>query len=259
MVIGSWMAINQTEEDHNQDENFPQSQEINLDTEDADEADIGEEIVVNNKSKKISKYSRNLLLGGTGLFTILMASSIFFEVMRVLVFMALIVPMVARKKSNRDDMLTRGRVLGYLEANSGIHFSALRDALALANGVSAYHLNILEINGSIISWRDGNLRRYAVSSLTRDELRKIRNPIAGTRLAILEVLANSGVLGISGPDLGKKLEISRQLLSHHMNELLTSNLVKKTLTSQRSRWIISDDGIESLSNAIEVSRIQAST
>ena len=258
MVIGSWMVINQTEE-FPLTEDFPLTQEMNFDTEDADETDIGERIVVNDKSKKISKYSKNLLLGGTGLFTILMASSVFFEVIRVLVFMALIVPMVAGKKSNRDDLLTRGRILGYLEANSGIHFSALRDALALANGVSAYHLNILEINGSIISWRDGNLRRYAVSSLTRDELRKIRNPIAGTRLAILEVLANSGVMGISGSDLRKKLEISRQLLSYHMNELRTSNLVKKISISQRSRWIISDDGIESLSNSIEVSRIQAST
>ncbi|MGY8692447.1 MAG: ArsR/SmtB family transcription factor, partial [Candidatus Poseidoniales archaeon] len=80
-----------------------------------------------------------------------------------------------------------------------------------------------------------------------------------TRLAILEVLANSGVMGISGSDLRKKLEISRQLLSYHMNELRTSNLVKKISISQRSRWIISDDGIESLSNSIEVSRIQAST
>jgi hypothetical protein len=44
-----------------------------------------------------------------------------------------------------------------------------------------------------------------------------------------------------------------------MNELRTSNLVKKISISQRSRWIISDDGIESLSNSIEVSRIQAST
>ena len=82
--------------------------------------------------------------------------------------MALFSPLLAKIKSTREDLLTRGRILGYLEANAGIHFSALRDALGLANGVTAYHLQILESKNQIISWRDGKLRRYAISSLSRE-------------------------------------------------------------------------------------------
>ena len=99
-------------------------------------------------------------------------------------------PLIAKGK-NRNDLLTRGRILGYLEANAGIHFSALRDSLGLANGVTAYHLQVLENNGKIISWKDGKLRRYAISEISKSKLENIRNPIMGTRLAILEILSNS--------------------------------------------------------------------
>ena len=157
-----------------------------------------------------------LFAGGVGALGSLALGSMLFEAMRVTVLVALVSPMLARMKKNREDMLTRGRLLGYLEANAGIHFSALRDALGLANGVTAYHLHTLESQGQVISWRDGKLRRYAVSSLTREEVSRIRNPIAGTRLAILEVLAESGNIGLSGTEIRVKLAISRQLLSHQI-------------------------------------------
>ena len=167
-----------------------------------------------------------LIAGGAGALGSLLIGSVFLESVKVTVLVALVSPMLARIKSNREDMLTRGRLLGYLEANPGIHFSALRDALGLANGVTAYHLNFLESSGQIISWRDGKLRRYAISSLTKEEVSKIKNPISGTRLAIMEVLADTGNLGMSGPDIRKKLQISRQLLSHHLSELRSGGMIE---------------------------------
>ena len=154
-------------------------------------------------------------------------------------------------------MLTRGRLLGYLEANAGIHFSALRDALGLANGVTAYHLHTLESTGQIISWRDGKLRRYAISSLSREEIGRIRNPIAGTRLAILEVLSESGNIGLSGTDIRLKLEISRQLLSHHLNELRNGEMVEAASQARRPNWRLSDSGMDALVTSREVARIEA--
>jgi len=117
-----------------------------------------------------STLPQRLLAGGVGALGSLVLGSFVLEFVKVTVLVALISPMLARMKSNREDMLTRGRLLGYLEANAGIHFSALRDALGLANGVTAYHLHTLETTGQIISWRDGKLRRYAISSLSRRKL-----------------------------------------------------------------------------------------
>ncbi|MCH2260021.1 MAG: hypothetical protein MK315_04300 [Candidatus Thalassarchaeum betae] len=198
-----------------------------------------------------------LLVGGVGALGSLALGSILFEVMRVTVLVALISPMLARMKKNREDMLTRGRLLGYLEANAGIHFSALRDALGLANGVTAYHLHTLESQGQIISWRDGKLRRYAVSTLTREEVSRIRNPIAGTRLAILEVLAESGNIGLSGTEIRVRLAISRQLLSHHLSELRNGEMVEAASEALRPNWRLSDTGKDVLITSREVARVEA--
>ena len=198
-----------------------------------------------------------LLVGGVGALGSLALGSILFEVMRVTVLVALVSPMLARMKKNREDMLTRGRLLGYLEANAGIHFSALRDALGLANGVTAYHLHTLESQGQIISWRDGKLRRYAVSTLTREEVSRIRNPIAGTRLAILEVLAESGNIGLSGTEIRVRLAISRQLLSHHLSELRNGEMVEAASEALRPNWRLSDTGKDVLITSREVARVEA--
>ena len=193
-----------------------------------------------------------LFAGGVGAL-----GSMLFEAMRVTVLVALVSPMLARMKKNREDMLTRGRLLGYLEANAGIHFSALRDALGLANGVTAYHLHTLESQGQVISWRDGKLRRYAVSSLTREEVSRIRNPIAGTRLAILEVLAESGNIGLSGTEIRVKLAISRQLLSHHLSELRNGEMVEAASEALRPKWRLSNTGKDVLITSREVARVEA--
>ena len=204
-----------------------------------------------------STLPQRLLAGGVGALGSLVLGSFVLEFVKVTVLVALISPMLARMKSNREDMLTRGRLLGYLEANAGIHFSALRDALGLANGVTAYHLHTLESTGQIISWRDGKLRRYAISSLSREEIGRIRNPIAGTRLAILEVLSESGNIGLSGTDIRLKLEISRQLLSHHLNELRNGEMVEAASEARRPKWRLSDSGMDILITSREVARIEA--
>ena len=204
-----------------------------------------------------STLPQRLLAGGAGALGSLILGSFVLEFVKVTVLVALISPMLARMKSNREDMLTRGRLLGYLEANAGIHFSALRDALGLANGVTAYHLHTLESTGQIISWRDGKLRRYAISSLSREEIGRIRNPIAGTRLAILEVLSESGNIGLSGTDIRLKLEISRQLLSHHLNELRNGEMVEAASQARRPKWRLSDSGMDALVTSREVARIES--
>jgi predicted transcriptional regulator len=256
ILAGSWMI------------NFPNdviANEINegnssLDMALAEEDSEDTQPVLKREEKEDDSQSNTpsrLIAGGAGALGSLAVGSIFFEVMRVSVLVALVSPLLARMKRNRDDLLTRGRLLGYLEANPGIHFSALRDGLGLANGVTAYHLHTLESAGQVISWRDGKLRRYAVSSLTQEEVSRIKNPIIGTRLAILEVLSDSGSFGMSGGELQKKLEISRQLLSHHLMELRNGEYVEAASEARRPKWRLSDNGMNALVSSREISRIEA--
>ena len=263
IVAGGWMLNEAPEADLMEVEmdNFAEMEATPASAEDDSESDESPEMRSGGEQEEKSESPNNLptslVAGGGAALGSLAAGSILFEAMRVTVLIALATPLLARMKANREDLLTRGRILGYLEANSGIHFSALRDALGLANGVTAYHLHTLEVQGEVISWRDGKLRRYAVSSLTKEELSRIRNPIAGTRLAILEVLAESGQIGLKGSEFKTKLQISRQLLSHHLSELKSAELVEPASESRRPNWRLSSIGLETLSNSRELARSEA--
>ena len=258
LLAGGWMMSAPfdeiVEDDGDEGDKVPAS----LASEEDSEGDAEPELRRGEKEEgSESTLPERLIAGGAGALGSLVLGSFMLEFVKVTVLVALVSPMLARMKVNREDMLTRGRLLGYLEANAGIHFSALRDALGLANGVTAYHLHTLESTGQVISWRDGKLRRYAISSLSKEEVSRIKNPIAGTRLAILEVLAESGNLGLSGTDIRSKLEISRQLLSHHLSELRNGDLVEAASEARRPNWRLSDNGMEALVTSREVARIEA--
>jgi len=258
LLAGGWMMSAPfdeiVEDDGDEGDKVPAS----LASEEDSEGDAEPELRRGEKEEgSESTLPERLIAGGAGALGSLVLGSFMLEFVKVTVLVALVSPMLARMKVNREDMLTRGRLLGYLEANAGIHFSALRDALGLANGVTAYHLHTLESTGQVISWRDGKLRRYAISSLSKEEVSRIKNPIAGTRLAILEVLAESGNLGLSGTDIRSKLEISRQLLSHHLSELRNGELVEAASEARRPNWRLSDNGMEALVTSREVARIEA--
>ena len=263
IVAGGWMLNEAPEADLMEVEmdNFAEMEATPASAEDDSESDESPEMRSGGEQEEKSESPNNLpaslVAGGGAALGSLAVGSILFEAMRVTVLVALATPLLARMKANQEDLLTRGRILGYLEANSGIHFSALRDALGLANGVTAYHLHTLEGQGEVISWRDGKLRRYAVSSLTKEELSRIRNPIAGTRLAILEVLADSGQIGLKGSDIKTKLQISRQLLSHHLSELKSAELVEPASGARRPNWRLSSIGLETLSSSRELARSEA--
>ena len=181
---------------------------------------------------------------GGGAFSSLVFGSFLFEFIRVLFFLAFLTPLIATK--DKKDERTRGRILGFVEGNAGIHFSALRDGLGLANGVTAYHLRLLENENAILSWRDGKLRRYAVSTISSHDIDSIRHPIVGTRLAILEILHQSESLGLTGKEIQERLAISRQLLSHHMRSLRNSNFVEKNGSSRKAPWKLSVEGLKEL-------------
>ena len=263
IVAGGWMLNEAPEADLMEVEmdNFAEMEATPASAEEDSESDESPEMRSGGEQEEKSESPNNLptslVAGGGAALGSLAVGSILFEAMRVTVLVALATPLLARMKANQEDLLTRGRILGYLEANSGIHFSALRDALGLANGVTAYHLHTLEGQGEVISWRDGKLRRYAVSSLTKEELSRIRNPIAGTRLAILEVLADSGQIGLKGSDIKTKLQISRQLLSHHLSELKSAELVEPASEARRPNWRLSSIGLETLSSSRELARSEA--
>ncbi|MCH1537624.1 MAG: helix-turn-helix domain-containing protein [Candidatus Poseidonia sp.] len=201
-----------------------------------------------------SDLNGGLFIGfGGGIIALLFAGAGAFEVVKVALLMALFTPLLARK--SRNDELNRGRILGYIEANTGIHFSALRDALRLVNGVTAHHLHTLELQHQIVSWRDGKFRRYASANLSVDQRSSVKSIVSGSRLAILEVLSDAGQLGLPNPEIAKRLELSRQLLSYHLKHLNQADLIEKTTPKRRSSWRLTATGIDSLVQGEKIQRV----
>lgn len=254
MVVAGSEIIDFSESDANEENEFESGA---LTFAEADEAGQDEAVGRDNTGGDDGgRINFGLFTGGTAMLLSIFMGSVVLEVMKVALLGAIVTPFLSTMISVRDDLLTRGRILGYLEGNAGIHFSALRDALGLANGVTAYHLQILESKGEVLSWRNGKLRRYAVSGLSSEEIARIRNPVSGTRLAILQVLSESGLVGATGKNIQIKLKISRQLLSHHMRELRINDLIEPAEEKKRPRWRISGKGTAALANSLEFSKSQ---
>jgi len=260
IVLGLWISYGfvQDSDAVNQDEMESSFATVENDAPSSDQGMDLEDDNKENHDGSNRELSNGLIISGLGTFGSILLGSVLLEFVRVIVLMALLTPLLSRLKGTREDLLTRGRIMGYLEANAGIHFSALRDALGLANGVTAYHLQVLEAREDVYSWRDGKLRRYAPSGISKSELGRIKSPIIGTRLAILEVLAGSGTLGVSGSEIRKKTMISRQLLSHHLAELRKSDIIEPASERKRPNWKLSSKGLQSLEASRKLSIIESS-
>ena len=174
---------------------------------------------------------------------------------RFAILLAVLGPLLAITQRGEGGIFTRGRLLGFIEAHPGIHFSALRDALELGNGVTAHHIQILEKEGRVISWMDGRVRRFASSGVDQNRLQEIQNPVTGMQIAILQVLSESGALGIHTGELRTKLATSRQLLSYHMKQLSERNFVKSSGRGRSIRWNLLEAGQEKLDNSTHLTNM----
>ena len=177
-----------------------------------------------------------------GIMSTMLTALVASEAGRMSLMLAVIGPILAISQRGESGTFTRGRIQGYIEANPGIHFSALRDALSLANGVTAHHLHTLEKEGRIMSWLDSHKRRFASSGIDPEMLSRIEQPVVGMQQAILEVLDSAGKLGMKSGELRLKMKTSRQLMSYHMKQLDERGLVQAEGRGKARKWKLLETG-----------------
>ena len=190
-----------------------------------------------------------------GLITSATTAIIVSESARYSILLALLGPILAITNRGERGVFTRGRILGFIEAHPGIHFSALKNALGLGNGVTAHHIQILEKEGRIITWLDSKVRRFATSGIDQTRLKELQSPATGMQIAILEILSESGNIGIKSGDLRTKLQTSRQLLSYHMKHLKEREIVESVGKGRATKWVIREKGKSLLKNSTHLSDI----
>lgn len=208
----------------------------------SDEQKVGEDV-----GKWIMPATRVVVLSlaaimAVGIMGTMLTALVASEAGRMSLMLAVIGPILAISERGESGTFTKGRIQGYIEAHPGIHFSALRDALSLANGVTAHHLHALEKEGRIISWLDSTKRRFAASGTDPKLLSRIEQPVVGMQQAILEVLDSAGKLGMKSGDLRNKMETSRQLMSYHMKQLDERGLVQAEGRGKARKWKLLEAG-----------------
>lgn len=242
-------ANDQSEQDSTTESNQEGDEEIAASPEKMQETppENNEQVASEDVGKWIMPATRVVVLSlaavmAVGIMSTMLTALVASEAGRMSLMLAVIGPVLAISQRGETGTFTRGRIQGYIEAHPGIHFSALRDALSLANGVTAHHLHALEKEGRIMSWLDSHKRRFASSGIDPKTLSRIEQPVVGMQQAILEVLDSAGKLGMKSGELRLKMETSRQLMSYHMKQLDERGLVQAEGRGKARKWKLLEAG-----------------
>ena len=157
----------------------------------------------------------------------------------------------ATRKDHRGEF-QRGRIVGILTTNQGIHLSALIRILGLGNHQAAHHLSVLEEQGDIWNKRVGREIRFFTSDVPRGtetgDLPSIGVSINENSIPyrILVILYENQ--DIEGNDSTQKeisaiLKTSKQLVSYHIRILEERGFVERNRRGLGYRVSITPEGI----------------
>ncbi|MDP7328556.1 MAG: ArsR family transcriptional regulator [Candidatus Thalassarchaeaceae archaeon] len=158
---------------------------------------------------------------------------------------------MVRRNGEHDGEYQRGRIMGYLTANPGVHFRALLGALEMSNGQLTHHLKHLETEERVWRRKDGRLVRFYPASIqsTLDEqelpvplLTPDPNSLQGKILRLLDATEND-IVNLSQKELAVRLEASQQLISHHLRTLEKFGLVEREKVGMRYRYQLTREAI----------------
>jgi uncharacterized repeat protein (TIGR01451 family) len=126
----------------------------------------------------------------------------------------LFVPLYTRLRHEHVlDHETRGMIRGYIVANPGDHYNAIKEALELPNGTLAYHIQILQKESIVKSVKDGKFRRFYPYEM--------RLPEGGVPTKIQRVILDliRANPGITPRDAAGLLGLTSSTVSYHLEKL----------------------------------------
>lgn len=121
---------------------------------------------------------------------------------------------------------TRDAIVGYVAATPGAHFSKLRDDLQLGTGETQHHVEHLLSEGTLVSRRDGDYRRF----FPADRFTEFEQTALGylrrstPRGMVIALLRNPDA---TGADLADRLGVSRATVSSHAAALESAGLLSR--------------------------------
>jgi predicted transcriptional regulator len=173
----------------------------------------------------------------------------FTEVGLLFIMWGLLMPLFTRlKKDEVLNQFTRGEIYGFIKANPGIHLTAIKENLGLANGVLAYHLKVLIREEFIVARREGGYKRF----YPRD-MRVPRKRVHFTRLQLDMVEKLSMHPGSTQASLARMLGESKQVINYNVGVLVAAGVVR--VERQGSKTLLFVENATALRPEIQVAEL----
>ena len=120
----------------------------------------------------------------------------------------------------------RERVYEHVEANPGVHFTAVREDLDIATGQAQYHLRKLVRAGDVVVEDVRGRTHYFDRSYDPWERRALAFARRETARALLAHLIDDGPLAAA--ELTDRLDVSRSTVAWHVSSLADAGVVEKS-------------------------------
>jgi len=152
-------------------------------------------------------------------------------------FLSLVfIPLYTKIKKNKVlDHYLRGKIHGYIIANPGEHYNAIKEQLNVTNGALSYHLRVLEREAYVRSRMDGIFKRFYPADM---KLPTTQRNISSFQEVILTIVKNNQ--GLSQKDIAKRIGASSQVINYHIKILEESELIRVDRTRRKSRVYAND-------------------
>ena len=154
----------------------------------------------------------------------------------------------------------RGRIIGFVTANEGIHMSAVSSALKLGNHQVVHHLDILIEEGHLWKRRDGRrLRFYTMAVSSEQTVESLPTPLdpnefGDIAIDVLRMLEMPSMRALSQRQLASILKITQQSVSHHLKSLERKGLITRERKGLRSTRMLTERGKTLIEKASDLDR-----
>jgi len=182
------------------------------------------------------------IAGGTVIMTVAVAgvAAAWTETGRFKLMWLFWVPLYTKlKRTSILDHFVRGQVYGYIKANPGEHYNAIKKALALKNGTLVYHLQTLEREEYIKSVSDGRYKRFYPAGMKVPEEPLVR--LNKIQEIILRLIGDRPA--ISQKEIADQIGLSGATINYHINVMLKANVIKMEKLGRTTHcYAIDEDG-----------------
>ena len=169
-------------------------------------------------------------------------------------FFLLLLPLYTRlKKKDVLDDFNRGRIMGYIETNPGVHFTDIMQTLDIGSGNLAYHLDVLEKTRLVVSRREGVYKIFYPRMWNSKKAptpqhffstgfsKKDFKPSA-LQQKIIDMI--EGYQGITQVEIAENLGISKQSLGYHIKKLRRADIITVKREKGSTRCFLKNTVIE---------------